>query len=318
MTIAKYQHACDASAAATISGTNLFAAASDEDSVLRVYDRAAGGPPVSSHDVAADLGLDDPEKPETDIEGAAQLGDRMYWIGSHGRNNKAKVKKNRQCFFATTIERSGPTVRLRLAGKAYKNLLNDLGSAPALAPFKLKAAFEAEISPEAPGGFNIEGLAPALEAGHLLIGFRNPVPQGKALIVRLSNPAALVDGTAAAAELAVAGVLDLQGRGIRALEFVPSSRRYLILAGAVDDGQQFRLYEWTGRADAQPRVLIDDISDLRPEELIVLDANAREITLQLLSDDGTDVCKDAPMAQRSFRGRSVTIPLASATAQTGV
>ena len=52
MTVDKYLHACDASAAAGISSTTLFAAASDEDSVLRVYDRAAAGAPLSVLDVA--------------------------------------------------------------------------------------------------------------------------------------------------------------------------------------------------------------------------------------------------------------------------
>jgi predicted amidohydrolase YtcJ len=31
--------------------------------------------------------------------------------------------------------------------------------------------------------------------------------------------------------------------------------------------------------------------------------------LQLLSDDGTDVCKESPIAQRSFRGRTVRLQL---------
>ena len=233
----------------------------------------------------------------------------MYWIGSHGRNKSGKVKKNRQRFFATTVDRAGTVVTLQPAGRPYKGLIADLSAAPALAQFGLAAAAEAELPPEAPGGFNIEGLAPARESGHLLIGFRNPVPQGKALIVRLENPAALVDGTTAAAQLLVGGVLDLEGRGIRALEFVPALDRYLVLAGAFNDAQEFRLYQWAGRPDAPARPLIDNISDLKPEELIVVDATDREITLQLLSDDGTDVCKEAPIAQRSFRGRTVRLQL---------
>ena len=307
LTTDKYLHACDASAAAGISGTTLFAAASDEDSVLRVYDRAAPGAPVSVLDIAPFLDLANPAKPETDIEGAAQLGEQMYWIGSHGRNKQGDVKTNRQRFFATTVDRTGAVVTLKFAGRPYKDLIADLSAAPALAQFGLAAAAEAKLPPEDPGGFNIEGLAPAREGGHLLIGFRNPVPQGKALIVRLENPAALVKGTAAAAQLSVGGVLELEGRGIRALEFVPSLDLCLVLAGAFNDAQEFRLYEWTGRPDAPARPLTDNITELKPEELIVVDATKREITLQLLSDDGTDVCKAAPMAQQSFRARTVTL-----------
>ena len=82
---------------------------------------------------------------------------------------------------------------------------------------------------------------------------------------------------------------------------------YLVLAGAFNDAQEFRLYEWTGRPDEPARPLIDNITDLKPEELIVVDVTDREIALQLLSDDGTDVCKEAPIAQRSFRGRTVRL-----------
>ncbi len=94
--------------------------------MLRVYDRAAAGAPLSVLDVATFLDLDDPAKPETDIEGAAQLGERMYWIGSHGRNKSGKVKKNRQRFFATTVDRAGTVVTLKPAGRPYKNLIADL------------------------------------------------------------------------------------------------------------------------------------------------------------------------------------------------
>jgi hypothetical protein len=130
MTVGKYLHACDASAAAGISGTPFFAAASDENSVLRVYDRGTAGPPLSILDAATFLELDDPAKPETDIEGAAQLGERIYWIGSHGRNQSGKVKKNRQRFFATTVAHVGAVVTLQPAGRPYKSLLADLSTAP--------------------------------------------------------------------------------------------------------------------------------------------------------------------------------------------
>ena len=90
MAIDKYLHACDASAAAGISGTTLFAAASDEDSVLRVYDRAAAGAPLSVLDAATFLDLDDPAKPETDIEGAAQLGSGCTGLGRTAATRAAR------------------------------------------------------------------------------------------------------------------------------------------------------------------------------------------------------------------------------------
>jgi hypothetical protein len=302
----KYLHACDASAAAVIADTSFFAAASDEGCVLRVYDRTNPGAPVSETDASTFLELDDPDDVEIDVEGGAQLGDRTYWIGSHGRSRKGKERKNRQRLFATTIERTGGRVVLRPSGKPYKRLLSDLFNAPALAAFDLATA--AEKAPEAEGGFNIEGLA-ATPDGHLLIGFRNPIPGGKALIAELSNPVAVVDGSAARAQLTLGGTLDLQGRGIRALEFVPQLGLYLVLAGAFNDEGNFRLYAWTGKPDAPARPLATDLGGLNPEELILINSTDSHIELQLLSDDGTDECKSAAPTARSFRGLTVRVPL---------
>nr|HRK64961.1 hypothetical protein [Terricaulis sp.] len=74
---------CDASAAAAI-GDNFFVVASDEDSVLRVYSRAADGSPVATFNLRPHLNLGR-SSAETDIEGAARLGDLVFWITSHAR-----------------------------------------------------------------------------------------------------------------------------------------------------------------------------------------------------------------------------------------
>jgi hypothetical protein len=313
MTFERYLGTCDASAAALIAGTSLFVAASDEDATLRIYDTAAPGLPVSEHAVAAFLEPVDPEEQEADIEGAAQVGSRIYWIGSHGRSKKGKARELRQRLFATDIVFANGRPALRNAGRPYKALIADLGMAPALAPFKLRDAAAAELSPEAAGGFNIEGLAPTPEGG-LLIGFRNPLSEDAgegirhALVAHLHNPAAVVEhGTSPI--LTLAGRLDLGGRGIRALEFVAPLGLYLIVAGAIDDAGGFRLFRWSGTVGDAPRAVHVDLGDLRPEELVVTACVGREVSLHLLSDDGTDACKAAAPEQRGFRARPVTVTL---------
>jgi hypothetical protein len=119
--------------------------------------------------------------------------------------------------------------------------------------------------------------------------------------VRLANAAALVEGTADRAELSPAGLLDLGGRGVRALEFLPSRGTYLLLAGAFDDTRNFQLYEWSGNHKSPARALTVDMGDLKPEELIVLEAADGPLALYLLSDDGTDECKEKKVEDRSFR-----------------
>ena len=90
-----YTGTCDASAGVALS-TNLFAVASDEDSVIRVYHTDQAGAPVARFDFTRWLELD-PKNPETDLEGGARVGNRCYWISSHGRNlsSRREVEEDR-------------------------------------------------------------------------------------------------------------------------------------------------------------------------------------------------------------------------------
>ena len=208
MTTQRFQRACDASAAVRVADTAFFMTATDEDYVLRVYDRNSPGPPIAELDVTTFLEPVNPQK-EPDIEGSAQIGDRVYWIGSHGRDKDGEEQESRQRLFATDVEVIAGRPSLRTVGRPYKKLLSDLVSAASLAEFDLLTA--ATLKPEDPGGLNIEGLAATAE-GHLLVGFRNPVPASRALIVRIENPGDVVMGTAAP-KVRKAALLDLGGRG---------------------------------------------------------------------------------------------------------
>jgi hypothetical protein len=304
-----YRGTCDASAAVSLRGTQKFVTASDEDSILRVYDRRSPGLPVEAVDVGPFLRLPDSDD-EVDIEGAAQLGKQIYWIGSHGRDGDGREQQSRQRLFATALRISGDAVTLAVEG-TYTKLLKDLIGAPELAGLGLGEG--ASRAPKDPGGLSIEGLAPTPE-GDLLIGFRNPIPEAKALIVRLSNPSALVRGDADRAVITRAALLDLGGRGIRAIEFVPPSS-YLIVGGAFDATRNFRLFRWSGGA-SDPVVTLDvpGLDDLNPEELIAIpDGDVCEI--ELLSDDsdrlvGDKKCKKLKDETRqSFRSLRFEVPM---------
>jgi hypothetical protein len=303
-----YLGTCDASAAVRL-GSLLFVSASDEDYILRVYNRDAPGMPCGTVDLAPFLKPADPDK-EPDIEGAAVVGDRIYWVTSHGRNKDREEQESRQRFFATSVAVLDDDVRLVPVGRPYQHLLRDLIKTRALREFELERA--STLAPEERGGLNLEGLAPTPE-GHLLLGFRNPVPDGLALVVAIRNPADVIDRVAPAA-LAIAGRLDLGGRGIRAIEFVPESQTYLIIAGACDDAHDFRLYKWSGALRAEAVALDVDVQDCKPEELIVTAVRGRTHELELLSDDGDrdadgKKCKKAKLEKRSFRGLRTTIEL---------
>jgi hypothetical protein len=293
---------CDASAAVALDST-LVAVADDEDNVIRVYDRRAGGFPLGSLNLSGFLRAN-PKEPEADIEGAARLQDRIYWITSHGRNLKGRPAPGRQRLFATTGSVTNGRIHLQPVGQPYAHLLRDLIEEPRLAPFHLAAA--ALLTPKAPGALNIEALA-ATPEGRLLIGFRNPVPQGRALVVPLLNPADVIEGRSARFGDPI--LLDLDGLGLRSLE--AWNGRYLLVAGSYKEGGRSRLYEWDG-GNTQPRRLDGvDFGGLNPESLACFEENGVE-RLFVVSDDGTvrvgrTECKRLKNpAQRQFRGLTLS------------
>ena len=165
---------------------------------------------------------------------------------------------------------------VKAVGAPYQYFLEDLLAAPQLKDYELEEA--AKLAPEAEGGLNIEGLA-ATPAGGLLIGFRNPIRHGKALIVPLNNPASVVEG--ARAELGDPIELDLEGRGIRSLELVGTT--YLVVAGPPPDVGSFALFRWSGDKQTDPEPLSIFLrEDLKPEALFEFKAPAKSKSLVMM------------------------------------
>jgi hypothetical protein len=295
--ITTFNGPCDASAAAALDATH-FIVGDDEHNTLRIY-RQDQPAPVAALNLANFLAT--PADEESDIEGAAAIGSRIYWITSHGRNSKGKVRPARQRFFATDVVPGQPPT-VKPVGRAYADLLRDMLAAETLKPYRLGDA--ARLAAEADGGLNIEGLA-ATADGKLLIGLRNPLPQQRALVIPLDNPAEVIAGKRARFGEPI--LLDLGQRGIRSIERVGSS--YLIVAGPPADSGSFALYRWSGQgADAPTPVADIDLKELRPEALFAILGSGR---VQLLSDDGGVKiagveCKKLPAARQTFRGLAIT------------
>jgi hypothetical protein len=290
-----YAGPCDASAAVATS-PNEFVVANDESNVLFTY-RLGESKSIRLLDLTRFLDVG--RNQEADIEGAAAIGSRIYWITSHGRNSKDRTQASRYRLFAT--ERRDDSAQAGV-GRSYKHLLQDLTDAPQLARYHLAAA--SKLAAEADGGLNIEGLA-ATPDGQLLIGFRNPLPDERALVVPLENPTEVVDGKRA--KLGEAYEFNLGRRGVRSIEWVDG--RYLIVAGPTGDEGSFALYRWSGkRGDAAEPIDGIDLGSLRPEALFAVPKTAQVV---LLSDDGGVVdagveCKKRPAAKQSFRSLRVT------------
>jgi hypothetical protein len=301
----QYQGACDASAAAALD-TNLVVVASDEDSRLRVYDRDRGGPPVQVFDLVPHLRLGRGSS-ETDLEGAARVGDRIYWVTSHARNKDGEMRPNRHRFFAVDFRQSNGRLEMVVSGQPYAGLASDLANTPHLRQFDFAGA--ARRQPKAPGALNIEGLC-ANGAGQLLIGFRNPVPGGQALLIPLTNPDQVIAGQRA--KFGEPILLDLDGLGIRDIVFYQD--KYIVVAGPFDGGGREKLFSWSGSATRPKLFKQVKLKQLNPEAVAVYPDKALS-EFQLFCDDssqriGKKDCADLkdPMAKLF---RSVWIELES-------
>jgi hypothetical protein len=294
---AVYSGMCDASGAVAVN-SNLFIVANDEDNILRVYRADRPGEPVRQFDFNAFLEVAG-KSLEADLEGAARLGDRAFWIGSHGRNKNGKERLNRCRLFATDITLNGGDVTLTPVGKPYKRLFDDLLVDPRFDGFHLGEA--ARLAPKELGALNIEGLSATPEES-LLIGFRNPIPAGKALLVPLLNPNEVVREKRARFGPPIQ--LDLGGLGIRDLAWHAGT--YVIIAGSSHGGGHFQIYCWAGPGTTPKPVKVKRLNDYHPEGIVIYPDQGLQ-QFQILSDDGTMLidgcpCKDLKdPSQRTFR-----------------
>jgi len=292
---------CDASAAVALD-QQTFIVADDEQNVFCIYRADRPEQPVARLDWQPYLQIDpDDEHPEADIEGAARLGDEIYWITSHGRNRKGKWRPNRHRLFAMRVRTGEQVPQFEPIGRPCLDLARHLAADPRLAALGLKEALGppgAERKHLAPKkeGLNIEALAPGPDGRSLWLGFRNPRPQGKALIVALLNPRDVIlrgepprFGPPVLLPLGVRYKQQSIALGIRAMAWLPQSKNWLIVAGAAGEQKAFAVYAWSGRAQASPDFLAEPTRTIArtngfsPEAAVIRPAANRAL---LLSDDG--------------------------------
>lgn len=285
--VESYNGICEASAAAALDDTH-FVVASDERNELYVYERGKPDP----HEVPSLL-----SSKKSDIEAAAKIGSRIYWLSSHSVKKNKTDDPKRRVFYAAEVTQTGQVFDLKMVGEAPMDLRPDLPG--------YTASWNDLI--------NIEGMA-ATDQGTLLIGFRSPTLNHHALVVELTNPAAVVD-KAETPQFSGYQALDLGRLGIRSLErFATGDLSYLIAAGPSTDETGFALYSWGG-VGTTPVDLHAALPDtFRPEAMIVTGPDR----IQLLSDDGDAVSgdgakcsddedEDPPAGGRRFRSVEVVI-----------
>jgi hypothetical protein len=265
----------NASAVAVLSDA-LFCAANDEDNVLRIYRLDVDGPEIGTLDVTSFLAVGG-RSLEVDLEGAARVGDLVYWIGSHARNKDGKSRPNRQRLFATQIVTNGASAKLVPHGRPCSSLLDALVRNPSLERFGLKAA--ASRPPE-DRGLNIESLAAGAN-GELWLGFRSPVLNGKALLVPLLNPADVLQ--LGYPKFGDPVELDLEGLGVRDMAW--TGQEWFLIGGRAGSGGNARLFRWAGGKAGAERVEKAGFKKFNPEALAAV-GTGESLRLLVLSDDG--------------------------------
>lgn len=297
----------DASAAVAVD-EETFIVADDEDNVLRVYKTNRTSLPILSYDLTHFLNIE-PGHPEADIEGATTLGDTIYWLTSHGRNRDGKMRPNRYRFFAVKVKVQNQNIAIHPIGIPCQTLIHRLLKTGNMRRLGLDQAtrFDAtnltkqqrkNLAPKE-NGLNIEGLCASTDGKTIYIGFRNPRPHSKAIIVPLNNPKQVIEKQEPPI-FADPLLWDLKGSGIRSMEYSHFHQAYFIIAGPHnDEPAAFALYRWSGHKDKPPLPVQLINPDFNPEALVTFRNSAK---LLLLSDDGSLVI-DVSDASECMRGR---------------
>jgi hypothetical protein len=278
----EYAGICEASAGAFIDRTH-FAVASDETNKLRIYERGKREP-VASADMEAFTSFD-----KSDLEAAAAIGDRVYWISSHSFNKSGEDKAKRKVFFATKIMLAdGKPPALVGVGRPVVSLRDPL----------------AKVAGVEPRDMDIEALA-ATPDGGLLIGLRKPLlPDGRALVIPFKNPPAVVD-QGVQPEFGAAVPIDLQRRGLRSMDLLAGTgAQYIIVAGPVSDSpEEFAMFRWSGPGTDPVKIDGLNLAGLKPEAAMAVPGHD---LVQLLSDDD-DICDEEKDPPHKRRFRSIDV-----------
>lgn len=302
-------HTLSANASTAVALDNsLMVVGDDEDQTLRIYYRNVGGPPVRQQNFNPNLGLTDVDPAgqvrEVDIEASTRVGNRIYWLGSHGNcggcDPPGELRPNRNRLFATDIVGTGTNTTLSYFGR-YDKLKIDLinwdrtnGHRLGSNYLQLAASAAEGVPPEtaAHDGFNIEGLAMAPTGTVAYIGFRSPLTpssgRSNALIVPLLNLPQLVVGNPSPGPARFGPPIELflDRRGVRSIESV--SNGVVIVAGTTTNSGTFRIYTWSGRTNDPPRERQVAFTVNQPEGLIINGPIGLGSQIQLISEGSTD------------------------------
>jgi hypothetical protein len=214
-----------------------------------------------------------------DLEGlAADRAGLVYAITSHSRDDDGDKRESRE-----------KLVRFRVDGDRVVDPKVVVGLKRALTTRHPVLAAAAKIRDvKDSGGFNIEGLDFSPDQQRLLIGFRSPLRDGRALIASVENPSAIFESDEAPRIAPRLEELDLGGHGIRGLSYVPALGEYLVIGGPTSrEPAAFDLWRWSGEPGAPAlRVTVPGLRGFEKAEGVSAAHIGGVERIMVVSDDG--------------------------------
>jgi hypothetical protein len=214
-----------------------------------------------------------------DLEGIDQ--DRrgyLYAITSHSLSGKGIRKKNRE-----------KLIRFKLTGNKIVApvVIKTLKEAIIKAHPIFKNAFF-EKNSKSIKGFNIEGLSLNPLQDKLRLGLRAPLKDNKAIILTINKIETLFNTQGVAEISSTIHYLDLQGEGIRSLQYIPYFKGYFVVSGPVgkSEGVEFNLWLWRPDKKTTQRVTVKGLKGFEEAEgLATIQRNGKDQLLVMT--DGT-------------------------------
>ncbi|MBF1296937.1 MAG: hypothetical protein HXM79_05140 [Neisseria meningitidis] len=203
----------------------------------------------------------------------------IYAMTSHSRTRKGNRSPDREHLMRFKIQ-DGNVLGLT----SYDNLTQVLETDHKLHDL-IRERTKAEVSFEE---INIEGMAFDPVKKRLVLGFRDPEFNNMALVAFISNPKDVFERNAKP-EFDEVAVIDIDGGGIRSLNYDPMLKTYVIANEVKDEnGQKFsQLWTWSGNPTDEPQKIslpnLQHITNVEAVDSITVNGKPQMI---LMGDEG--------------------------------
>ena len=154
------------------------------------------------------------------------------------------------------------------------------------------AASQGQVRTE--DAINIEGLGWDPNGKRLMLGFRNPLMNGSAMIVPVGLKDAAGAFTADNLSFAPAVKLDLEGLAIRAIEWDAAKNKFLIIAGATEGEKKEGFFLWSWDGSGAPEKVEELDKKIKPEGIASIDRDGNHF-LYVVGDAGYYQRLDDPL-----------------------